>query len=65
MGVPCLLQAPSKQVINEIQYFMMFSALKKLLEQGRITPKQCQQANTALAEKYGVTLYSIQFKTNE
>jgi len=32
-------------VINEIQYFMVFSALKKLLEQGRITTEQCQQAN--------------------
>ena len=51
-------------MINEIQYFMVFSALKKLLEQGRITTEQCQQANTVLAEKYGVTLYSIPFKTD-
>lgn len=64
MGVSCSLQAPSEQVINEIQYFMVFSALKKLLEQGRITTEQCQQANTVLAEKYGVTLYSIPFKTD-
>lgn len=47
-----------------LNYYMVFSALKKLLEQGRITTEQCQQANTVLAEKYGVTLYTIHSKTN-
>lgn len=65
MDVPCSLQPSSEQVINEIRYFMVFSALKKLLEQGRITAEQCQQANTALAEKYGVSLYTIYSEKGE
>lgn len=65
MGVPYTLQIPSKQVINEIQYYIAFYTLKKLLEQGRITIEQCQQANAALAETYGTVLYTIDSKEGE
>ena len=59
MAVPYTLQAPGEQVINEIQYYIAFSALTKLLEQGRITTEQCRQANAAIAEKYGVPLWFL------
>ena len=65
MGVPYTLQIPSKQVINEIQYYIAFYTLKKLLEQGRITIEQCQKANAALAETYGTVLYTIDSKEDE
>ena len=65
MDVPYTFQIPSKQVINEIQYYIAFSALKKLLEQGRITIEQCQQANAVLAETYGTVLYTIHPETGE
>lgn len=65
MAVPYTLQAPGEQVINEIQYYIAFSALTKLLEQGRITTEQCRQVNAAIAEKYGVPLYTIHPETGE
>ena len=54
MAIPYTLQTPSKKVINEIKYFAAFSALKRLLEQEKITLENCQLANVAIAEKYGV-----------
>ena len=54
MAIPYTLQTPSEKVINEIKYFAAFSALKRLLEQKKITLENCQLANVAIAEKYGV-----------
>ena len=34
-------------------------AMKELMEQGKITAEYCQQANVAIAEKYGVSELSI------
>lgn len=65
MAVPYTFQAASEQVINEIKYFAAFSTLKRLLEQGKITLDQGQQVNTAIAEKYGVSLYTIYPETGE
>jgi hypothetical protein len=58
-GNPYTLQTPSEKVINEIKYFAAFSALKRLLEQEKITLENCQQANVAIAEKYGVSQLHI------
>ena len=49
----------NKKVINEIKYFTAFSVLKKLLKQEKITMEHCQQANVAIAEKYGVSQFNI------
>lgn len=59
MEIPYTLQTPSEKVINEIKYFTAFSALKRLLEQEKITLENCQQANVAIAEKYGVSQLNI------
>ena len=59
MAIPYTLQTPSEKVINEIKYFAAFSALKRLLEQEKITLENCQLANVAIAEKYGVLEYYI------
>ena len=59
MAIPYTLQTPSEKVINEIKYFAAFSALKRLLEQKKITLENCQLANVAIAEKYGVLEYYI------
>lgn len=48
-------QTPSEKVINEIKYFAAFSVLKQLLKQEKVTLEYCQQANVAIAEKYGVS----------
>ena len=59
MEIPYTLKTPSEKVINEIKYFAAFSVLKRLLEQEKITLENCQQANVAIAEKYGVLEYYI------
>lgn len=59
MDIPYTLQTPSEKVINEIKYFAAFSALKRLLEQKKITLEYCRQANVAIAEKYGVSQFNI------
>ena len=50
---------PCEKVIREIKYFVLFSTLKKLMEQGKITAEYCQQANVVIAEKYGVPELSV------
>ena len=50
---------PGEKVIKEIKYFVLFSTLKKLMEQGKITAEYWQQANVAIAEKYGVSELKI------
>ena len=59
MAIPYTLQTPSEKVINEIKYFAAFSALKRLLEQEKITLEYCLLANVAIAEKYGVSQLHI------
>ena len=59
MDIPYTLQTPSEKVINEIKYFAAFSALKRLLEQKKITLENCRLANVAIAEKYGVSQLHI------
>ena len=49
----------SAVLINEIKYYMAFSALKKLFLKGLITKENCDKANVAIAEKYGVLEYYI------
>ena len=41
------------------KYYMAFSALKKLFLKGLITKENCDKANVAIAEKYGVLEYYI------
>ena len=45
--------------LNEIKYYMAFSALKKLFLKGLITKENCDKANVAIVEKYGVLEYYI------
>ena len=52
-------QEPSTLLINEIKYYMAFSALKKLFLKGLITKENCEKANVAIAEKYGVSQFNI------
>ena len=40
-------QEPSAVLINEIKYYMAFSALKKLFLKGLITKENCEKANVA------------------
>ena len=40
-------------------FSVMAESYKKLMEQGKITAEYCQQANVAIAEKYGVSEFSI------
>ena len=48
------LYLQNKKAINEIKYFVMFFAIKRLLEQEKITLENFRLVNIALAEKYGV-----------
>ncbi|WP_417072322.1 hypothetical protein [Hominenteromicrobium sp.] len=48
------LYLQNEKAINEIKYFVMFFAIKRLLEQEKITPENFWLANVALAEKYSV-----------
>ena len=52
-------EIPGEKVIHEIQYFAIFSALKRLLDQGILTPEICRKANVAVAEKYGVLQLNV------
>ena len=55
-----LKDAPAQEVINEIQYFIALSVLKKLWKQGCIPLQECEKANVAIAEKYRVLKCQIQ-----
>lgn len=48
------MEAAEEKVIQEIQFFVSCCALKRLLEQGKITEGIHRRAVVALAEKYGV-----------
>lgn len=55
-----LKDAPAQEVMNEISYFIALSVLKKLWKQGSIPLQECEKANVAIAEKYGVLKCQIQ-----
>ncbi len=42
---------PGEKVIKEIKYFVLFSTLKKLMEQGKITAEYCQQSQCCYCRK--------------
>ena len=50
---------PSPMLIAEIQYFMAFSAVKKTVEQEKISIKDAKKMNLLLAERFGVRKYEI------
>ena len=50
---------PSPMLIAEIQYFMAFSAVKKMVEQEKISIKDAKKMNLLLAERFGVRKYEI------
>lgn len=50
---------PSHMLIAEIQYFMAFSALKKMLEKGKATMEDAKKMNLLLAERFGVRRYEF------
>ena len=52
-------KTPNPLLLCEIKYFALFSALKKLSQQGKLTAAYCQKANVAIAKKYGVLQYPI------
>ena len=43
-----------EQLLCEIEYFITFTTLKRLVEQGHFHVETARQANVALAETYGV-----------
>ena len=49
----------SSHLIHEITYFTVFSILKRLIENGKISLETGRQANVTLAEQYGVLAYSV------
>ena len=42
------------RLLNEIEYFITFTVLKRLVGLGRLPVETARQANVALAETYGV-----------
>ncbi len=50
---------PSPMLIAEIQYFIAFSAVKKLVLLEKLTLEEAQKVNYMLAEQYGVRSYDI------
>lgn len=50
---------PSPILIAEIQYFMAFSAVKKLVALEKLTLEDAKKVNSMLAEQYGVRSYDI------
>lgn len=52
-------EALSSHLIHEITYFTVFSILKRLIENGKISLETGRQTNVALAEQYGVLAYSV------
>ena len=55
--VPIKLSSP--MLIAEIQYFMAFSALKKMVEKEKVTMEDARKMNLLLAERFGVRRYEI------
>lgn len=59
MGNPLDPVMPSERLINEIKYYVTYTFLKRLCEQGKLTLDNCRQTNVAIAEKYGVSQLHI------
>lgn len=55
-----LKDVPAPEVMNEIEYFITLSVLKKLWKQGYIPLQECEKATVAIAEKYGVLKCQLQ-----
>lgn len=51
---------PSPILIAEIQYFMAFSAVKKLVALEKLTWEDAEKMNRLLAEQFGVRKYEIE-----
>ena len=51
---------PSPILIAEIQYFMAFSAVKKLVSLEKLTLEDAEKVNFMLAEQYGVRSYEME-----
>ena len=51
---------PSPILIAEIQYFMAFSAVKKLVSLEKLTWEDAEKMNRLLAEQFGVRKYEIE-----
>ena len=55
-----LCNTHEKEIVRqEIQHYIAFCALKKLLAQGKISELKYRMATVALAESYGVLPYAI------
>ena len=52
---------PSPMLIAEIQYFMAFSALRKMAEKEKVTMEDARKMNLLLAERFGVRSYEFVF----
>ena len=50
---------PSPILIAEIQYFMAFSAVKKLVREKNISREIALKMNELLAQQYGVRSYPL------
>ena len=50
---------PSPMLIAEIQYFIAFSALRKMVEKEKVTMEDAKKMNLLLAERFGVREYRI------
>ena len=59
ISAPQMAYPYNERVINEIKCFTAFSVLTKLLKQEKISLEYFQQANIAIAEKYGVSQFNI------
>ena len=51
---------PAPILIAEIQYFMAFSAVKKLVALEKLTWADAEKMNLLLAEQFGVRKYEIE-----
>ncbi|MEG0483908.1 MAG: hypothetical protein RR576_00565 [Oscillospiraceae bacterium] len=55
-----LCNTHEKEIVKqEIQYYIVFCALKKLFAQSEIDEQRYRTATAALAENYGVLPYAI------
>ncbi|WP_203226452.1 hypothetical protein [Massiliimalia timonensis] len=53
------MNEPDQKVICEIEYYISYSLLKRLMEQKQLTQEECREANVAIAERYGVSTLDL------
>ncbi|SCH52055.1 Uncharacterised protein [uncultured Ruminococcus sp.] len=53
------MNEPGQKVIREIQYYISYAALKRLMEEKQLTQEECEQANVAIAERYEVSILDL------